>query len=191
MVQDLHHVPQKDFFISYNKADRRWAEWIAWQLGKAQHSTVLQAWDFQAGSNFVLEMDKAAKVARCIITVLSPDYLNADYNQAEWAATFRRDPRGEKGALLPVRVQKCEVEGLLGSIVYIDLVDLDELAARERLLTGVRRECANPDTASAFPGAERHTVPERRNAQVGPVKANEGPRVAKLPGDTPPGRSGL
>ncbi len=160
MVQDLHHVPPKDFFISYNKADRRWAEWIAWQLEKVQHSTVLQAWDFQAGSNFVLEMDKAAKVAGCIIAVLSPDYLNADYNQAEWAAAFRRDPKGEKGALLPVRVQKCEVEGLLRSIVYIDLVDLDELAARERLLEGVRRECANPDTASAFPGAERHTVPE-------------------------------
>ena len=112
MVQDLHHVPPKDFFISYNKADRRWAEWIAWQLEKVQHSTVLQAWDFQAGSNFVLEMDKAAKVAGCIIAVLSPDYLNADYNQAEWAAAFRRDPKGEKGALLPVRVQKCEVEGL-------------------------------------------------------------------------------
>ncbi len=24
----------KDFFISYNKADRAWAEWIAWQLEK-------------------------------------------------------------------------------------------------------------------------------------------------------------
>src|SRR5258706_7234650 len=22
---------QKDFFVSYNKADRAWAEWIAWQ----------------------------------------------------------------------------------------------------------------------------------------------------------------
>ena len=22
----------KDFFISYNGADQRWAEWIAWQL---------------------------------------------------------------------------------------------------------------------------------------------------------------
>ncbi|MGA9350971.1 MAG: TIR domain-containing protein [Anaerolineae bacterium] len=22
----------KDFFISYNSADRTWAEWIAWQL---------------------------------------------------------------------------------------------------------------------------------------------------------------
>ena len=25
-----------DFFISYNKADREWAEWIAWQLEEAR-----------------------------------------------------------------------------------------------------------------------------------------------------------
>ena len=48
-----------DFFISYNKADREWAEWIAWQLEKDGFSTVLQAWDFRPGCNFVLEMQKA------------------------------------------------------------------------------------------------------------------------------------
>jgi hypothetical protein len=26
----------KDFFISYNSADKTWAEWIAWQLEEAQ-----------------------------------------------------------------------------------------------------------------------------------------------------------
>ena len=28
----------KDFFISYNKADRAWAEWIAWHLEEAAYS---------------------------------------------------------------------------------------------------------------------------------------------------------
>ena len=116
----------KDFFISYTHADTKWAEWIAWQLEEAGYSTILQAWDFQPGMNFVLEMDKAATVARCTIAVLSPDYLSARYTQPEWAEAFRRDPKSEKGALLPVRVRKCEIEGLLGSIIYIDLVDLDE-----------------------------------------------------------------
>lgn len=41
----------KDFFISYNSADRTWAEWIAWQLEEAGYTTVLQAWDFRPGSN--------------------------------------------------------------------------------------------------------------------------------------------
>ena len=44
----------KDFFISYSHADQRWAEWIAWHLEEAGYSTLLQAWDFLAGSNFVL-----------------------------------------------------------------------------------------------------------------------------------------
>ncbi len=32
----------KDFFISYNGADQRWAEWIAWQLEEASYSVILQ-----------------------------------------------------------------------------------------------------------------------------------------------------
>jgi len=35
------------FFISYNKADKTWAEWIAWILEEAGHNTVIQAWDFR------------------------------------------------------------------------------------------------------------------------------------------------
>ena len=54
----------RDFFISYNSADRTWAEWIAWHLEAAGYTTVLQAWDFVPGSNFVVEMDNAAKQAR-------------------------------------------------------------------------------------------------------------------------------
>jgi hypothetical protein len=46
----------KDFFISYAKADQPWAEWIAWKLEDAGYSTVIQAWDFRPGANFVLEM---------------------------------------------------------------------------------------------------------------------------------------
>ena len=49
----------KDFFISYNKADRRWAEWIAWQLENTGYTTVLQDWDFRPGANFLLEMQDA------------------------------------------------------------------------------------------------------------------------------------
>ncbi|HQR35625.1 MAG TPA: toll/interleukin-1 receptor domain-containing protein, partial [Blastocatellia bacterium] len=33
---------RKDFFISYNKADRAWAEWIAWQLEEAAFSVVIE-----------------------------------------------------------------------------------------------------------------------------------------------------
>ena len=72
-------------FISYNKADKAWAEWIAWQLeDKGQYQVILQAWDFLAGSNFVLEMDKAARLAEHTIAVLSPHFLSSRFTQPEW-----------------------------------------------------------------------------------------------------------
>jgi hypothetical protein len=143
----------KDFFISYNKADRAWAEWIAWQLEEAGHTTTLQAWDFRPGSNFVVDMDRAAVEGERTIAVLSPDYLSASFTQPEWAAAFKRDPTGEKGLLLPVRVRDCDIEGLLGQIVYIDLLKLDEAAAKRSLLDGVKRGRAKPESVPDFPGA--------------------------------------
>ena len=102
----------KDFFISYNSADEGWATWIAWQLEEAGHSTILQAWDFRPGDNFVLEMQRAASEAQRTIAVLSPDYISAEFPQPEWAAAFRQDPTGKKGLLVPVRMAKATVSSI-------------------------------------------------------------------------------
>ena len=110
---------RKDFFISYTSADRSWAEWIAWQLEQENYTTIIQAWDIQPGSNFVLEMDTAAKTAERTIAVLSPDYFTSHFTPSEWAAAFRRDPKGEHRFLVPVRVRECDVEGLLGQVVSL------------------------------------------------------------------------
>lgn len=129
---------KKDFFISYNKADRQWAEWIAWQLEQRGYTTIIQAWDFGPGSNFVLDMQRAASGTSRTIAVLSPEYLAAEYTQPEWAAAFLQDPTGEKRTLVPVRVRECTLDGLLAPIVYVDLVGANEEAqARQVLLDGV------------------------------------------------------
>jgi TIR domain len=51
---------EQDLFISYTGVNRPWAEWIAAELGRAGYSTVLQAWDFAPGSDFVHKMQQAA-----------------------------------------------------------------------------------------------------------------------------------
>lgn len=159
---------RKDFFISYNKADKAWAEWIAWELENEGFTCVLQAWDFRPGGNFVLEMDKAAKLASRTIAVLSPDYLTSQFTQPEWAAAFAQDPTGAKGILVPVRVRECNPEGLLGPIIYIDLVGLPEEAARQTLIAGVKKRRAKPSSPPRFPG----TTPP--------------PEVSRFPGALPP-----
>lgn len=140
-----------DFFISYNSADKAWAEWIAWTLEEAGHSTIVQAWHFRPGTNFVLQMDNAAKTAERTIAVLSPSYLRASFPPPEWAAAFARDPEGRRRTLVPVRVQECDIEGLLRQIVYVDLVGVAEEKATEVLLAGVQ-EVGKPEKKPSFPG---------------------------------------
>jgi tetratricopeptide (TPR) repeat protein len=143
---------QKDFFVSYNKADRQWAEWIAWTLEESGYSVVIQAWDFRPGGNFALEMQRATVEAQKTIAVLSEDYLNSAFTQPEWAAAFAQDPQGQKGTLIPVRVQPCKLTGLLASIIYVDLLNLEAEAAQETLLKALL-ERVKPLKKPQFPGS--------------------------------------
>jgi len=149
----------KDFFISYTGADRGWAEWIAWHLEEKRYTTILQAWDFGAGSNFVVAMHRASIQAQRTLLVVSERSLASGYVEAEWAARFAQDPRGEGRRLLPVRIEACDIGGLLGQIVYVDLVGLEPDQAQAALLAGVATERAKPPTAPAFPGGAQRSVP--------------------------------
>jgi internalin A len=148
----------KDFFVSYTKADQPWAEWIAWKLEEAGYSTVLQAWDFRPGSNFVLEMQNAAAIADRTIAVLSQNYLESSFTASEWAATFGQDPKGKKQKLVPIRVAPCELTGILALIVYLDLVGLPEADASAALL-GAFSARNKPTSAPGFPSAIKGETP--------------------------------
>jgi hypothetical protein len=142
---------RKDFFISYTQADREWAEWIAWHLEAHGYTTIIYPRDLRPNANVILEIDRATKTATRTIAVLSPDYLKSRDSQAEWAAAFAQDPTSEKGKLLPVRVRACKPKGLLSTVVYIDLVGLDEASAAATLLAGVDRGRAKPAKEPRFP----------------------------------------
>jgi hypothetical protein len=151
---------RRDFFVSFNAADRAWAEWIAAELEAAGYTTFFQHWDFRPGSNFALEMHKAAALADRTIAVLSDDYLNALFTKPEWAASLVQDPTGVQRKLIPIRVKPCTPDGLLKAIVYADLVGLEETDARARLLEAVSddrpkpRSVPFPDSvAKPFPGS--------------------------------------
>jgi hypothetical protein len=163
----------KDFF-SYTQVNRAWAEWIAVQLEAAGYSTVLQAWDFRPGKDFLYEMQQATSTVGRSIAVLSPAYFASKFGEAEWRAAFVKDPTGEQGLLVPVRVPP----GLLASRVYVDLVDTDEATARRRLLDGVGAAGARP-TKAPFPGA---AAGQREEAMRFPGR---GSAISNLPARNP------
>ena len=121
------------------------------ELERAGYTTVVQAFDFRPGADFVHEMQQATASAARTIAVVSPAYFGSRFAESEWRVAFAKDPSGERGMLLPVRVQPCEPPGLLATRVFVDLVDVDEAEARERLLTAVGPVGPRP-TSAPFPG---------------------------------------
>ena len=174
MTSDTRVQTGPDFFVSYAHADRTWAEWIAWQLEEAGYTTVLQAWDFVAGSDWASEMQRAMTSARRTIAVLSSNYLQSVYGEAEWRAAFASDPTGERGLLVPVRVENLRPPGLLQTRVYIDLVGLSQADAASRLLESVGRDRARakPERPPSFPGAAATTDAVPRFPRQGPSISN-------------------
>jgi hypothetical protein len=129
----------KDFFISYAHENWDWAKWISQQLEDAGYSTMLPARDFLSGRNFILEIDQAT-YARRTLAVLSSHYLTSQFTKMEWATALRLDPTGMRGLLLPVRIEACDVQGVLAQLIYIDLVGAgqDKEKAQKILLAGVQ-----------------------------------------------------
>jgi hypothetical protein len=189
-VSDSSHCDDRvmvDFFISYTAVDGAWAGWIAFVLEEHEYSVIVQAWDFRPGSNFVVEMHKAASQAERTIAVLSPDYLKSAFGESEWSAAFARDPKGVEGRLVPVIVRPCEPSGLLRSIIHIDLSNAGEAEARSLLIEGIDRGRAKPSKRPTFPGRPTHapvSFPGRSEAEDGRSNsADELPELRRPPTD--------
>lgn len=74
------------------------------------------------------------------------------HGEAEWRAFYAKDPSGEHGLLLPVRVSDVEPPGLLKTRIYVDLVGRDANIARATLLAAARRVRGKPTSEPEFPG---------------------------------------
>ncbi len=155
----------RDFFVSYTKTDREWAEWIAWILEENGYRVLIQAWDIVPGANWIQSMQAGTRDTTRTIAVLSGDYLESVYGGAEWQAAWAADPQGTNRKLLTVRVADCDRPGLLAGVVSIDLFGLAEADARvvvldmaESAVKGRRK----PLVAPRFPGVDRAVTTEPR-----------------------------
>jgi hypothetical protein len=153
-------ITEWDFFVSYQQADRAWAEWIAWQLEGAGHSVLFQGWDFVPGTNWVKLMQDGVSHSARVIVVLSPAYVASVFGAAEWQAVWIHDPDGAKRRVIPVRIADCQRPGLLAGIVGVDLFGVPEPKALQRLQDAIQRALAGrgkPLNPPPFPAAAGST----------------------------------
>jgi WD40 repeat protein len=177
-----------DFFISYSPADERWATWIAWELESAGYRTMIQAWDFVPGTNFIDFMDRGIREAAVMIAILSRSYLKSTYGRWEWQSAIRADPANPATRLVTIRVEDCPLEGLLSTITYVDLVGVtDPDEARAMFVGGIRHALAGrakPGRVPEFPNSAGtlagQVLPGRAATQL--AFSSPEPRPAGRPG---------
>ncbi|GAA3207627.1 WD40 domain-containing protein [Nonomuraea helvata] len=180
-----------EIFVSYSPADTAWATWIAWELEAAGYRTMIQAWDFVPGTNFIDFMDRGVSEAQLVVAVLSRNYLTSRYGRMEWQAALRADPDNPSNKLVTIRLEDVRLEGLLSTITWVDLLGVTDPGQARALLLGRVREAlagrAKPEAAPAFPDgsgvpAPAPTLPEpgeRARARRTPVTAPKFPPAAK------------
>ncbi|MFG1680212.1 TIR domain-containing protein [Nonomuraea sp. NPDC049269] len=179
-----------EIFVSYSPADTAWATWIAWELEAAGYKTMIQAWDFVPGTNFIDFMDRGVSEAQVVVAVLSRNYLTSRYGRMEWQAALRADPDNPSNKLVTIRLEDVRLEGLLSTITWVDLLGVTDSGQARALLLGRVREAmsgrAKPEAAPDFPRGAGLPLPaptlpppgERSRARRTPVSAPKFPPSA-------------
>lgn len=146
-----------DFFISYSHVDKQWAEWIASILEQEGCSTFWGDRDLKVGDNFVSIIQEYIEKADKLIAVFSPSYFSSTFCQAEVSAMLAK----KKNGIIPVKVSDAQPMGELENILYVDLYNVNESEAKQRLLKAVVTEKKVFSNKPQFPGTKGNVKTSR------------------------------
>ncbi|MBP5889809.1 FxSxx-COOH system tetratricopeptide repeat protein [Streptomyces scabiei] len=161
-------IMRKDFYVSYAATDRLWADWTVAVLRAAGYEATLapvEADDDMAAPAVPTGLDRTLAGEGRMVVLLSPQYTALPQAREIWQRTSRRDPSGQIGMVVALRVDDSAPSAEFASLSAVSLTGVTAEEAVARLLTTVDR------AGSVEPGT--------RPAAVGLAVA------ARLPG-TPP-----
>lgn len=149
-------MDKRDFFISYNQDNKDWAKWVAGTLQESNYTVYLQAWDIIPGDDFINRMNEFLSKSTRYIAIWSKSFSNSEYCKKEFQTAFNEHLKGKIELFLPVRIDNEPLGPLYNTIVYIDMLNLNEEEAKERLLQGVKHSVI-PRVKGAFPQNNTNT----------------------------------
>jgi hypothetical protein len=161
-------MTKKSYFISFVKDDESWAKWLLKLLEAEGHKVTLS--------------DNAGKLPQpdeTLIALLSRAYLDSEAGKDEWVTAYTGDRKGSGRAIIPVRVESVNPEGLLSHRVFIDIFGniSDEERARRLLaaLSDEKRELEDSEYQNIAVGEIKttHNLPPAENNPANAVPVSE------------------
>lgn len=133
-------MEKRDFFISYTKADKAEAEWIADTLTNNGFSVYIQARDIMPGDVFVKRMEDFLENSRSFIAVWSKNYSKSEFAMWEFHAAFVAQRQRRIKLFLPVCVDDSSLPLLYAALVHVNLMGLDNAEKGNRLINAVNQD---------------------------------------------------
>ena len=146
-------MERRDFFVSYNKDNREWAEWVVRVLKKNGYSAYSQL-DIKPGDNFIEKMNEFLRNSDGFIAVWSKTYSESRFCMTEMQAAFSEWHKKRMECFLIVCVDKHPVEPLYSALVHVDLPD-KSAASETTLADAVRRAVPRPAPEPEPPTPEK------------------------------------
>jgi hypothetical protein len=114
-----------DVYISYNKADLKFARKLADRIER-QHikgeliKVFFDEWDIEPGENILLKIEEAEPSSRFIVLIMSPEWLESNWTTLERVIPVYDDPSGLKGRIIPIMRRRCEPPPSIRILKWLD-----------------------------------------------------------------------
>jgi len=141
-------------FISYNNADKLFAETLAMNLVQNKHRVWIDKWELSAGDSLIDRIEEAVEGADAILVLLSNNSIESAWCRKELKSGLIRELEERQVIVIPILLDDCEVPLFLRDKLYVDLRKGDN--DQFRLLLDSLDKISNP-TQSRSTGPRTHT----------------------------------
>jgi hypothetical protein len=110
-------------FLSYARvdADKKFVAELHQRLKQDGIECFFDELSLAPGTNFVLQISEAIEKCNYLVMVMSRAYFSARFVPPEWSAVFSADPTNQRGRLVPLLREDCELPALLKPLIFIDV----------------------------------------------------------------------
>jgi hypothetical protein len=108
-------------FISHSSRDRESAARISRDLAAAGHHVWLDEWSIRVGESIPHRIEKGIEESDFLVVLLSRNAAESRWVEREWSTAYWGEVQKGSVAVLPVRLEECEIPTLLQTKKYADL----------------------------------------------------------------------
>jgi hypothetical protein len=107
-------------FISYNRSDTHFVDWLARALVMRRHNIWLDRWEMNIGDSLIAKIQAALTESDAILIVLSKNSVASEWCKKELNAGLVRELEEKRVLVLPCVIDDCEIPLFLKEKLYAD-----------------------------------------------------------------------